>query len=103
MKTVSQVDSLDMLPPSLVAAIRCPNCRVLLFRAEMGWVCPAGLDHTGIVSDQLLRVRIKEAMPGRPPKGWRKRTWQRWASDGASRLMRLVRQEWRQRTKKSRT
>jgi hypothetical protein len=96
------VDDLAKVPPSMVGPARCPACGTLLFRAETGWVCPTGLDHTGIISDVVLAGRIRDVMPKRPPKGWRKRAWTRWSFNGPNRVLRLLKQEWKKRVKQKR-
>lgn len=70
---------IEDLPAAVLQAVRCPACGEGLHRAETGWVCPVGLDHTGLVGDGLMLERLTAAVaagsPRRPPKGVAKRAW----------------------------
>lgn len=59
---------LDEIPALVLSAMVCKKCGAGLFRGPTGWVCPVGLDHTGIIRE----YDVKEMIRGlREQMGWR--------------------------------
>lgn len=78
-------DPTAIVPPEIVAAGHCA-CGARLHRAETGWVCPRGLDHTPIYSDESMAAKLAPVLPVKRPEkmgphtwGWYRRRRAEWA------------------------
>jgi hypothetical protein len=51
------------LPEKVLSQVSCDRCGAALFRADTGWVCPRGLDHTPLIGDMGILDRINQYLP----------------------------------------
>jgi hypothetical protein len=68
-------DPTAVVPPAVTHAGYCPVCGAALARAETGWVCPRGLDHTRIECDEIVAEKLALRLPMQRPARMGPHTW----------------------------
>ncbi len=50
--------------------LRCDVCKTLFIFAQSSWVCPAGLDHSKMISERIAVEMLAKKMGVRPSKNY---------------------------------